>query len=79
MIVLLRMPCLMEDEGNIHPIAIFDDQFSLCSFLRDYLKDDPIFRLANYRMLGGLSGAGLPEDSELRQYMPKRLDIREFK
>ena len=73
MLFLLRLPCLQEDEGNIHPVGVFPTQAAMAMFLRDDQTHNRYFHLGDYRYIGGLSSPSLASDSPLREFVPARL------
>ncbi len=77
MVVLLRMPCLQEDEGNIHPVGVFPTLAGMAMFLRDDQTIKPYFQLSDYVYVGGLSGPEI-SDEDLKKYVPRMLDFQRF-
>lgn len=75
-LVLLQPPCLMEDEGFTHVIAVCDTYEEVAQAARDYTDNDTgYFRVSNLVWVGDVMGdARLSED--LKPFMPKNLRER---
>ena len=61
-IVVIRMPCLMEDEGNWHPLFVGESWDEVNDFVRDFTDSgEGYFKYHDLAFVGGLSLSGKNE------------------
>ena len=75
--IVVRWPCLMEDEGNWHVLAICDTRQEVAEFTKEYTDDDiGYFKVSNLVYIGSHFSSSPRVPDELQPFMPK--NIREY-
>lgn len=75
--VVARRPCLMEDEGNWHILALCDTREEVALFVKKFTEDNTgYFRVSTCVYLGSHFGSGGRVSEDLQQYLP--INIREW-
>jgi len=76
--IVIRWPCLMEDEGNWHVLAICDTRQEVAEFTKEYTDNDTgYFKVSNLVYIGShFSSAGGRVSPEFLPFFPK--NIREY-
>ena len=77
MLVLLRLPCLIEDEGNVHFIETFETEPEMIEYMKDYLADG-YFCLSDFCFVGFSKCNYWPKEED-RDWMPRRLCADNFR
>jgi hypothetical protein len=76
--IVVRLPRLMEDEGNWHVLAICDTRQDVAQFCKEYTESDTgYFKVSDLVYIGShFSSAGGQVTSDLQSFLP--LNIREY-
>lgn len=78
--IVVRLPCLMEDEGNWHVLAICDDLLEVANFCKKYTDEDTgYFRMSSLVFIGSWFGDTKSSflTEEQKKYLPE--NIREYR
>jgi hypothetical protein len=76
-IVIIRWPCLMEDEGNFHPVFVGHTWDEINEFIEWFTRDE-YFGPHNLVFIGGLSTPGVNKYKikRLRDFLRDKADAQ---
>ena len=75
--IVVRWPCLMEDEGNWHVLAVCDTRQEVAEFTKEYTDNDTgYFRVSNLVYIGSHFSSSHRVPDELKPFLPE--NIREY-
>lgn len=74
--IVVRLPALMEDEGNWHVLSICDSLQEVAEFCYGYTEGgEGYFHLSELIYIGSHFGHGGAVTSELRPYLPQNVRV----